>query len=59
VVAFVQLPISALIFWSPQRTLPQVWATVAFSYAVLALVLWTSYRRGRFLNTALAQGPQV
>ena len=54
VVAFVQLPISALIFWSPQRALPQVWATVAFSYAVLALVLWTSYRRGRFLNTALA-----
>jgi Na+-driven multidrug efflux pump len=54
VVAFVQLPISALIFWSPQRALPQVWATVALSYAVLALVLWASYRRGRFLNTALA-----
>ncbi|MBC8074505.1 MAG: MATE family efflux transporter, partial [Chloroflexales bacterium] len=54
VVAFVQLPVSALIFWSPHRALHHVWASVVLSYVVLALVFVTSYRRGRFLNAALA-----
>jgi putative MATE family efflux protein len=54
VVAFVQLPLSALIFWSAQRSLPQVWASVVLSYLVFACVLLTSYRRGSFLKTALA-----
>jgi Na+-driven multidrug efflux pump len=54
VVAFVQLPACALILASPDRALPQVWATVVLSYAVLACVFWASYRRGSFLKTALA-----
>jgi hypothetical protein len=54
VVAFVQLPLSALIFLSPERALPQVWATVALSYVVFAAVFLTSYRRGSFLKAAIA-----
>jgi putative MATE family efflux protein len=54
VVAFVQFPLSALIFLSPERALPQVWATVVLSYVVLAAVFLTSYRRGGFLKAALA-----
>jgi putative MATE family efflux protein len=53
VVAFVQLPASTLVFLSSDPSLPQVWATVALSYLVLAVVLLNSYRRGRFLRTAL------
>jgi len=54
VVTFVQLPLCALIFSSPERALTQVWATVVLSYVVLACVFLASYRRGSFLKTALA-----
>ncbi len=54
VVAFVQVPACVLIFLSPRQELTQVWASVALSYLVFALVFWTSYRRGRFLGAALA-----
>jgi Na+-driven multidrug efflux pump len=53
VVLFVQLPASALIFLAAQRSLTHVWASVALSYLVLALVLLASYHRGRFLRTAV------
>lgn len=52
VVLFVQLPASALIFLAAQRSLTHVWASVALSYLVLALVLLASYHRGRFLRAA-------
>lgn len=54
VVALVQLPLCALIFWSPERALPQVWAAIVLSNVVLAAVLLTSYQRGSFLKAALA-----
>ena len=54
VVLLLQLPASAFILLSAERTLTQVWLTVACSYVALAAVLFASYRRGRFLRAAQA-----
>jgi putative MATE family efflux protein len=54
VVFMVQVPASALVLGSEQRSLTQVWAVVALSYVALAVTLLASYKRGRFLRTALA-----
>jgi putative MATE family efflux protein len=54
VLCFVQVPASLFVLYSPGRTLSQVWLVVVASYVALALVLWSSYRRGHFLRAALA-----
>jgi putative MATE family efflux protein len=54
VLLVVQLPASALVFAAPDRSLTQVWMVVGSSYVALAVTLLMSYRRGRFLGTALA-----
>jgi putative MATE family efflux protein len=54
VVLFVQLPACLLVGFSPDPPLSYVWLTVALSYVALALVFFTSYRRGLFLRAALA-----
>lgn len=54
VVLLVQIPAAALVSWSGSRTLTEVWLTVALSYLALALVFFTSYRRGALQRTALA-----
>jgi putative MATE family efflux protein len=54
VVLFVQLPACLLVGFAPNPTLSHVWLTVALGYVALALVFFTSYRRGHFLRPALA-----
>jgi putative MATE family efflux protein len=54
VVLLFQLPVALVIFWLPSRSLEQVWLGVALSYLALSLLFFGSYRRGRFLRTALA-----
>lgn len=54
VVVFVQLPACALVYLSPARDLPHVWATVVLGYVALAIVFMASYKRGHFLRAALA-----
>jgi len=54
VVFMVQVPASALVLSSEQRSLTQVWLVVALSYVALAVTLLASYKRGRFLRAALA-----
>jgi putative MATE family efflux protein len=54
VVLLVQVPACALVLASHNRTLVEVWLTVALSYTALAIVLLVSYKRGRFLRAALA-----
>ncbi len=49
----VQVPASAFVFFSPGRTLTQVWLVVGASYVALAITLFASYRRGGFLRPAL------
>jgi putative MATE family efflux protein len=50
----VQLPASLLVFAAPNRSLTQVWLVAALSYVALAITLFASYRRRRFLGPALA-----
>jgi putative MATE family efflux protein len=50
----VQLPASFLVFAAPNRSLTQVWLVAALSYVALAITLFASYRRRRFLGPALA-----
>lgn len=50
----VQLPASFLVFFAPNRSLTQVWLVAALSYVALAITLFASYRRRRFLGPALA-----
>ena len=50
----VQLPASLLVFFAPNRSLTQVWLVAALSYVALAITLFASYRRRRFLGPALA-----
>jgi Na+-driven multidrug efflux pump len=54
VLLVVQIPASAWVFVSASRSLTQVWLVVGVSYVVLALTLFASYRRRRFLGPALA-----
>jgi putative MATE family efflux protein len=46
----VQLPASAWVFFSANRTLTQVWLVAGISYVALAITLLLSYRRRRFLG---------
>lgn len=50
----VQLPASLLVLAAPNRSLTQVWLVAALSYVALAITLFASYRRRRFLGPALA-----
>lgn len=50
----VQLPASAVVLMAPERSLTHVWLVVGLSYVALALTLFASYRRGRFLGPAWA-----
>ena len=50
----VQLPASMLVIAAPNRSLTQVWLVAALSYVALAITLFASYRRRRFLGPALA-----
>ena len=54
VLFLVQVPASILVLSSANRSLTQVWLVVGLSYVALAVTLFASYRRGRFLRTALA-----
>ncbi len=54
VLFLVQVPASLLVLSSPNRTLTQVWLVAGVSYVALAVTLFASYRRGRFLRAALA-----
>ncbi len=54
VVCLVQVPASALVLSSASSSLTQVWWVVGLSYVALAITLLASYKRGRFLRTALA-----
>lgn len=50
----VQLPASLLVLAAPGHSLVQVWLVAALSYVALAITLFASYRRRRFLGPALA-----
>jgi putative MATE family efflux protein len=50
----VQLPASLFVLAAPNRSLTQVWLVAALSYVALAITLFASYRRRRFLGPALA-----
>jgi putative MATE family efflux protein len=54
VLFLVQVPASLLVLGSPNRSLTEVWLVAGVSYVALAVTLFNSYRRGRFLRTALA-----
>jgi putative MATE family efflux protein len=53
VVLFVQVPASVLVLLSPAPRLTQVWSVVVLAYVSLAVTLLVSYKRGRFLRSAL------
>ncbi len=54
VVFFIQVPASLFVLYSPSPSLRQVWLVAALAYVALAITLLTSYKRGRFLRTAMA-----
>jgi len=54
VVFLVQVPASLFVLQAPSPAITQVWLVVVASYVVLAITLFTSYKRGRFLRAALA-----
>jgi Na+-driven multidrug efflux pump len=54
VVLLVQVPLCGLVLASETRSLSHVWLLLSTSYVALAMALFVSYKRGRFLRPALA-----
>jgi putative MATE family efflux protein len=54
VVVLFQLPASLLVAMTPGATSVNLWQVVALTYVAFAFVCAWSYRRGRFLRTAVA-----